>query len=322
MNRRHFLRASSAVALLGLFSRSRLFSQISATPAPASPALPAGFAALRRNVGIFTARGGTIGWLASPDALAVVDTQFPDTAATCLAGIPQRGARRIDVLVNTHHHGDHTAGNPVFRPVVEKIVAHKNAPALQRAAAARATPPALDRQVYADTLFDDTWKLELGGARSGSETLHARHFGPAHTGGDIIVLFEKANIVHMGDLVFNRIHPVIDRVGGASIANWITVLESAAKTYPADAIYIFGHGNPAPRFGVTGKRGDLLAMRDYLTALLDYTRRQIAAGKKREEIVTAQNLPGFDDYHDPRSNRLPAGLGVAYDELAITASAG
>ncbi|WP_236919142.1 MBL fold metallo-hydrolase [Ereboglobus luteus] len=275
--------------------------------------MPDGFVHLRRNVGIFNGRGGTIGWLASPGALAIVDTQFPETTAKCLAGIPQRGDRQIDVLINTHHHGDHTSGNPVFRPVVKKIVAHKNVPGLQRAAAARAKPPATDRQVYADTTFTETWSLALGGSRDGAETIHARHFGPAHTSGDIIVLFEKANIVHMGDLVFNRLHPVIDRAGGASIAGWITILETAAKTYPSDAIYVFGHGSAAPRFGVTGRRDDLLAMRDYLTGLLDHTRRQIAAGRSRDEIITLDKLPGFGDYQQAR--RLSSNLGVAHDEI-------
>ena len=52
----------------------------------------------------------------------------------------------------------------------------------------------------------------------------------------------------MGDLMFNRIYPVIDRPGGASIRHWVVVLEEVAKTYPADAIYVFGHGNA--KFGV------------------------------------------------------------------------
>lgn len=314
MNRRNFLRASAAFASVGLLSRGRLFSQIpQASAAANAPALADDFVALRRNVGIFNGRGGTIGWLASPDALAVVDTQFPDTAQKCLAGIPLRGERMIDVVINTHHHGDHTSGNTVFGPVAKKIVAHKNVPGLQRAAAARAKPPTLDRQVYAGTTFADSWKMDLG-----DETVHARHFGPAHTGGDIIVLFEKANVVHMGDLIFNRIYPVIDRVGGASIANWIKILETTAATYPSDAIYIFGHANDAPQFGPVGKRADLPVMRDYLAGLLEHTQRQIAAGKSREEIVALDALPGFPDYRTPQ-NRLRANLGVAYDELTTKA---
>ena len=323
MNRRNFLRsslgASAAVASLGLLPRNRLPSQIPQTPPPPPSRSPApladGFVALRRNTGIYNGRGGTIGWLASPAALVVIDTQFPDTAAKCLAGLPLRAGRQIDAVINTHHHADHTSGNPVFRPVAKIIAAHKNAPALQRAQAARATPPALDSQVYPDTLFNDTLTLELGGGRDGAETLHARHFGPAHTGGDIVVFFEKANVVHMGDLVFNRLYPYIDRPAGADIASWIKALEAAAATYPADAIYIFGHAGASSRFGVTGTRDDLLVMRDYFSGLLGHVRREIAAGKSRDEILALENLPGFPDYHAPRPNRMPMNLGAAYDEL-------
>ena len=274
----------------------------------ATDALPEGFELLRRNVGIFNGRGGTIGWLSSPDALCVIDTQFPDTAARCLAGLPGRGARLIDVLINTHHHIDHTSGNPVFKPAVKCIVAHANVPALQRAASARMNPPTLDQQVYANMTFADTWNMTFP-----DETLHARHYGPAHTNGDIVIHFENANVVHIGDLVFNRLYPVIDRVGGGNIASWIKILETAHATYPADTRYIFGHGNPNPKFGPTGTRADLLVMRDYLTGLLDYTRKQIAAGKSKAEIVKLEALPGFPDYE--MANRLPSNLDVAYDEL-------
>jgi glyoxylase-like metal-dependent hydrolase (beta-lactamase superfamily II) len=315
LNRRAFLKTSAlAATALGLFARERLFAQT----LPPSPARPSpgfapqrsapGFVPLRRGAGVFNGRGGTIGWFVSEDALAVIDTQFPDTAATCLDGLPGRAGRGLDFVINTHHHGDHTAGNPVFKPVAKAIVAHKNVPALQRAAAARSKPPSLERQVYADTLFAETWSAALGG-----ETVSARHHGPAHTGGDIIVMLEKANVVHMGDLVFNRLYPAIDRPGGASIRGWISVLESAAKTYPSDAIYIFGHANPA--FGATGARADLAVMRDYLSALLAHVEKRIAAGASRGEICALENLPGFQDWHQPAPNRLQGNLAVACDEL-------
>ena len=99
------------------------------------------FTALRGNTGFFSARGGTIGWLIAPDGVVVVDTQFPDTAQQCLDGIKTRASRPIDLLVNTHHHGDHTGGNAVFKPHVGGIVAHVNVPGLQQKAAA-APPPA------------------------------------------------------------------------------------------------------------------------------------------------------------------------------------
>ncbi len=329
MNRRDFLCRTSLLTAAGLLARRSLFAAgatpssaptlptaARGAPAPGMGAAPFGtFTPLRRDVGVFIGRGGTIAWLASKDALAVVDTQFPDTAATCLAGLPGRANRRIDVVLNTHHHADHTSGNPIFRPAAQTIVAQANVPKLQFAAAERAERDPnvqswarLDQQVYADTTFAEAWRHELG-----DEVVTAQYLGPAHTSGDAIIMFEKANVVHMGDLVFNRMYPVIDRPAGASARSWIAILERATKTYPADAIYVFGHGNS--KFGVTGRRDDLVVMRDYWSAVVAWVEKGIASGKSRSDIASLANLPGFDDFHASPPNRLPANLAAAYDEL-------
>lgn len=311
MNRRAFFVRSSMFAAAGLLARSIASAQGQSNPsggsrpatAPAAPAAPE-FKLLRRDVGYFTARGGTIGYLANKDALVAVDTQFPDTAPLFLAGLPGRAGRKLDVVINTHHHGDHTGGNGVFKPAAQTIVAHAHVPGLQRARAEK--DGTLDKQTYADTTFPDTWRKELGG-----EIVSAKYHGAGHTKGDIVMLFEKANVIHMGDLMFNRMYPVIDRVGGGNIRAWIGLLETVAKTYPADALYIFGHGNP--KFGVTGQSADLLVFRDYLSALLDYTQKKIEAGEPKEKIVALDKLPGFENYDQPL--RLTGNLSVAYDEL-------
>lgn len=312
MNRRDFLVNSSLLVSAGLVARA----QSSAPTAPSSatvskvqpPPPPAvtEFRPLRRDVGIFTGRGGTIGWMANKEVLAMVDTQFPDTAALCLAGLPGRGDRMLDVVINTHHHGDHTGGNQVLKSSTKTIVAHANVPKLQFAAAEKANT--LAKQAYADTTFPDVWRRQLG-----DEIVTAQYHGAAHTNGDVIVIFEKANVVHLGDLLFNRMYPAVDRAAGASFRHWITVLEEASKTYPADAIYICGHGNP--KFGVTVQRSDLLVLRDYISALLAHVEKKIAAGEPKEKIVALDNLPGFTDFHLPLPNRLGGNLGSAFDEL-------
>ena len=310
MNRRTFLFRTAGLAAAGLVGRSALRA---AGPAPAAADRPGPvgpppteFKPLRRNTGIFTGRGGTIGWLVSPAAVVVIDTQFPDTATVCLTDLAGRSARAPDAVINTHHHADHTSGNPVFKRVARTIVAHARVPALQFAAAEKAGT--LDQQVYADTTFTDVWRHD-----SGDEIVTAQYFGPAHTGGDAVVWFERANVVHLGDLVFNRLYPYIDRPGGASVRNWIKRLEEAHGAFPADAIYIFGHGNS--RFGVTGTRDDLHVMRDLLAALVERVQQGIAAGRTRDQIAALDNLPGFPDFHTPPPNRLPAILGTVYDEL-------
>jgi glyoxylase-like metal-dependent hydrolase (beta-lactamase superfamily II) len=99
---------------LAIVSAVTPFAGAAAAQTPAAPGVS--FTSLRRDVGIFTGRGGTIGWLVTPDAVVVLDSQFPDTARPCLDGLKSRTARPIDLLVNTHHHPDHTSGNVVFQP--------------------------------------------------------------------------------------------------------------------------------------------------------------------------------------------------------------
>ena len=136
------------------------------------------------------------------------------------------------------------------------------------------------------------------------------------TSGDVVISFETANIVHMGDLMFNRFHPFIDRPAGASIANWIKTLETVPGQHGADTIFIFGHAKEG--FGVTGGKTDLAKFRDYLSAVLDYTRKQMAAGKSKEEMAKADALPGFEEYASPAPPRISLAtvLATAYDELS------
>jgi glyoxylase-like metal-dependent hydrolase (beta-lactamase superfamily II) len=300
-SRREFIVASSFAVIGGSIRGSSALGQQPAAP----PVVPL-FADIRRNVGTFTARGGTIGWLIAPDGVVVVDSQFPDTAQMFLDGLKSRTQQKIDLLVNSHHHGDHTGGNHTLRPSVVKIVGHANQPGLQQkqAEAAKAGSP----QAYADETFKDNWKADLG-----TEIVSASHYGPGHTGGDIAIVFERANVVHMGDLMFNHRHPRVDRPGGASIRNWIVLLEKVTNEHAADTTYIFGHAKVG--LPVTGTRADLLAFRDYFSALLDHVQKEIAAGKSVDEIAKVPQLPGFPDHEG-----MPTGtLQMAYEELTAKA---
>ena len=133
VNRRQFVQVSALAAAATTVPAAR-----SAAQQPAAPPAPAVFTPLRRNVGIFHQRGGTIGWLVSRDGLLVVDTQFADTAPNLLAGLKERSSRPIDVLINSHHHPDHTGGNGVLRPAAKQIVAHVRSSENQKAQAERA----------------------------------------------------------------------------------------------------------------------------------------------------------------------------------------
>lgn len=301
-NRREFIVRSSLAVAAGALGPVRLFGQQAPAAAPQPPTVPM-FTPIRRNIGTFTARGGTMGWLITKDAVLVVDSQFADTAQMFADGLKTRTPRMIDLLINSHHHPDHTGGNKVLKPMVAKIVAHENVPGLQRKqAAANKTE---DAQAYADTTFKDGWKVDIG-----DEVVSTKYYGPGHTSGDAVIVFQRANVVHMGDLMSHQRHPRIDRPAGASIRNWLVALEKVVKDHNNDTVYIFGHSKAgAP---VTGPKQDLLALRDYFSAMLDYVRKGIAAGKSADEIIKA-GMPQF------AANEGTPALQVCYDELTAKA---
>lgn len=269
------------------------------------------FTELRRNVGTFVMRGGTIGWLVNKDGVVIIDSQFPESAQACTDGLNKKTDAAFDMLINTHHHGDHTGGNSTFKKHVKHIVAHKNVPNLQRQRAKQQdnAKEALENLAVADITYEETWSKQIG-----EETVHLQYYGPGHTGGDSVIYFEKANVAHMGDLVFNRAHPFIDRPGGASIENWVTILTKTREELPNDAIYIFGHGNT--NYGITGSQEDLKVKGDYLTELLEVVQKGINAGKSKDEITDQNVLKGFEEFNAP-GWRLPLSrnLGTAYEEL-------
>ena len=297
-NRRDFVIASS-LGLVGALGHRSLFAQAPGG-APPAPVMPE-FKDVRRNVGTFFARGGTIGYLVTSDAVVVIDSQFPDTAPLFLEGMKPKTPRKFDLLINSHHHGDHTGGNKVLQPNVAKIVAHANVPGLQKKAAAAAKSEA--NQAYADTTFDKEWSAKVG-----NETVAAKYYGPAHTGGDIVITFQNANVAHMGDLMSYQRNPRADRPAGASIVNWVRVLENTVKDHSNDTIYIFGHSKAGER--LTGSGKDLLELRDYFTAMLDFTRKAIASGRPMEDVVKTAAIPGFERYEGT-----PTALQAAYEEL-------
>ena len=113
----------------------------------------------------------------------------------------------------------------------------------------------------------------------------------------------------MGDLMSFQRNPRADRPAGASIVNWIPVLENTVKDHAGDTIYIFGHSKVGER--VTGSSKDLLELRDYFSAMVDFTRKAIASGRSKEEVLKTQAIPGFERYEGT-----PVALDAAYDELA------
>jgi len=143
-----------------------------------------------------------------------------------------------------------------------------------------------------------------------NEKIQTYYFGPGHTNGDSIIHFQHANIVHMGDLVFNRRHPFIDKTSGASVSNWVKLLEKTTNTFDKNTQYICGHAGPG--YEVTLKADDLKAFGDYLSNVLKFVGDEIKAGKSKEEILKATEIPGSPEWKD---GDIARPINAAYQEL-------
>jgi glyoxylase-like metal-dependent hydrolase (beta-lactamase superfamily II) len=259
---------------------------------------------LTDEVGIFTERGGTIAFLLNKKGIAVVDSQFPDQSKHLVDELKKKSEKSFKLLINTHHHGDHSAGNISFKGITEHVLAHVNSKKNQEASAkAQKTE---DKQLYPDQTYTDTWCQKIG-----KEKICLYYFGAGHTNGDSVVHFEKANIVHMGDLLFNRRHPYVDRGAGANIKSWIEVLNKTLNKFDNKTKYVYGHA--ADGYEVTGTADDLKKFTDYLDAVLKFTENEMKAGKTKEEFLKATTFPGIGEW---KGDGITRPLGAAWDELS------
>src|SRR5258707_14915949 len=117
MQRRNFIRNTSlTIAGLALINRNiaaAFFNQ---------PAFK--IKMLTDDIGVFTEKGGTILFYIAKKDIVVVDAQFPDSAQHLIDELKKRSENPFKLLINTHHHGDHTAGNIAFKDIVPHVLAH------------------------------------------------------------------------------------------------------------------------------------------------------------------------------------------------------
>lgn len=297
MKRRNFLRNTGLTfAGLALLNKESLAAFLS---------YPAwNIKMLTSDIGVFSEKGGTILFMLNKEGTIVVDAQFPEQAQHLIDEIKNRTANPYRLLINTHHHGDHTSGNISFKNLVPHVLAHANSKANQESVAIKQKTE--DKQLYPDQTYTDTWCEQIG-----KEKICLHYFGAGHTNGDSLVHFQHANIVHMGDLLFNRRHPFIDKTAGAEISNWIKLLDKATSTFDKKTQYVFGHA--ADGYEITGKADDLRAFGDYLNNLMKFVGGEIKAGKTKDEILKATEIPGSPEW---KGNGIERPLSAAFQELA------
>jgi cyclase len=307
------------------------------TPAPTpdhherQPTDPFTLKPLRGGVHALYGRGGNVGFLVGPEAVLVVDSQYKDMAPGIVEQIRKVTDKPIKFLVNTHHHGDHTGGNETFRPI-SVIIAHDNVRKRMLASPQdilRDYPARVDearkagREDQAKNLEEQiewakkvkvedipapivTYDSELRVHVNG-ETIQVWHTPPAHTDGDSTVYFEKANVLHMGDLFFNQVIPFIDVKGGGSPAGYLKALDTVVARVPADVVIIPGHGE------VTDVAG-LKVFRQYVADVIDAAKKAKAAGQSKDDFVKSTEMAAYKDYRG-YPERFRDNLAAAYDEV-------
>lgn len=296
MQRRSFLRNSGLTLASLAFLNNRTLARLMEDPAWK-------INMLTKEIGVFTEKGGTILFMLSKDGIVVVDSQFPEQSQHLIDELKKQSQQPFRLLVNTHHHADHSGGNIAFKGLAAHVLAHENSKINQERVAKEKNNEAT--QLFPDQTYTTTWCEKIG-----NEELCLHYFGAGHTNGDSFVHFKKANIVHVGDLVFNRRHPFVDRSAGANISSWIKVLDTATSTFDKKTKFVCGHA--AAGYDVIATRDEVKLFGAYLTKTLAFVAAEIKAGKTKEEIIKTTAIPGAPEW---KGDGIDRPLGAAFDEL-------
>jgi len=243
------------------------------------------------NVYMLQGAGGNIGVSVGSDAVFVIDDQFAPLTKKILAAIAELTPNPVRFVVNTHWHSDHTGGNENLGQAGAIIYAHEN---VRRRMTAGQFIDALNSRVEPAppgalpvVTFKDAVTFHING-----DSVTTVHVAPAHTDGDVIIHFTKANVIHMGDTFHNAGLPFVDLSSGGSIHGIIAAADKVLAMSNAQTRIIPGHGPLADR-------ARLKMYRDMVVALRDRVRTLISTGKTADQVVElnigapyAKDFPG------------------------------
>lgn len=215
-------------------------------------------------VHMLVGRGGNIGVSAGDDGTLIIDDQFAELAPKIRAAIDALGGGGLKFVINTHHHGDHTGGNPIFGRDAT-IIAHANV--RKRLSSKQMAPAGLPVITFAQSV-----DLHFNGER-----IRVVHLPTGHTDGDSVILFTESKVVHMGDHYFNGRFPFIDLDNGGDVESYIANVARVLELAPPDARVIPGHG---PLSTVD----ELKAFHAMLVDTTESVRAQMKAGKKPDQM--------------------------------------
>ncbi len=218
------------------------------------------------GVAVLFGAGGNIGLSYGEDGNIIVDDQYAPMSEKIVAAVASVDPDPVRFVVNTHWHGDHTGGNEAMGRRGAVILAHSNVrirmSSEQFIAALNDKVPASPAGALPVVTFEDGVTLHLNG-----DTLHVVHVANAHTDGDSLVHWQKANVLHMGDTFFNKVTlPFIDLSSGGSIDGLIAAADKGLAWSNEATRIIPGHGPVATRAELAAYRAMLVDIRAKVAA--------------------------------------------------------
>lgn len=259
------------------------------------------------DVYMLSGLGGNVAVLKTDEGAVIVDSMtLPYQGRNIAKKAAELTGQPVIAVINTHYHADHTHGNPGFEGRVRII---SNSRTHEHLVNLDGDHWLGDKSQFLPTEFvDDGRTLSFG-----NKSVRLVSTGPAHTDGDLVVLFVEDRVVHTGDIFFGGFYPKIDIVGGGSVQQWPAALDEVLRL-PFDKV-IPGHGPISDAAG-------LVQLRKFMVELGAYARDAVARGLGRAAAIAGAD---FTQDADMTAFGIPlvfrfdreSTVGEAWDELNL-----
>lgn len=230
--------------------------------------------------------GGNIGVSVGPDGILMIDSQFAPLSDKIKATIATIDEGEIRFLVNTHLHGDHLGGNLNFAESGSIIVAQeevrKRISVEQFNKMRNTTTPPVAEAARPVITFTKDLQFHFNG-----DEIAVYHGASAHTDGDAVVFFKKANVIHTGDVFVRYGFPYIDVSSGGSVTGMVEFLDEILTMIDDKTVVMPGHGELATK-------ADVQLFRDRIKEMSDKVVKMAKKGKDLGQILEANITAKYD----------------------------